>query len=227
MSTGFYGTTEQAIVDLLELVERAELAATNAETAESNAELSEINAGTSETNAGVSESNAATSEANAGASETATATSENNAATSAANALNSQNYSEEWANKAEDSLVSVAAGGNGVDEYSAKHWAKKAEASGGGTAWVYQDVTSNVTLAASAMAGVDTDTLAITVTLPATPTQDDEIWIKDSTGNSATNNITVARNGSTIEGLAEDLTISTAYDKVFLKYSSSTWKVMS
>ncbi len=37
-------------------------------------------------------------------------------------------YAEEWANKAEDSLVSAAAGGDGVDDYSAKHWAKKSEA---------------------------------------------------------------------------------------------------
>lgn len=36
-------------------------------------------------------------------------------------------YAAEWANKAEDSLVTVAAGGDGVDDYSAKHWAAKAE----------------------------------------------------------------------------------------------------
>jgi hypothetical protein len=36
-------------------------------------------------------------------------------------------YSAEWANKAEDSLVSVAAGGDGVDDYSAKHWSNKAQ----------------------------------------------------------------------------------------------------
>jgi sugar lactone lactonase YvrE len=35
-------------------------------------------------------------------------------------------YCEEWANKAEDSLVSEDAGGNGSDEYSAKHHALKA-----------------------------------------------------------------------------------------------------
>lgn len=43
-------------------------------------------------------------------------------------------YAEEWASKPEDELVSVAAGGNGVDEYSALHWAAKAaeSAAGGG-----------------------------------------------------------------------------------------------
>lgn len=37
-------------------------------------------------------------------------------------------YAEEWASKAEDSLVTVAAGGNGTTEYSALHWAAKAAA---------------------------------------------------------------------------------------------------
>lgn len=37
-------------------------------------------------------------------------------------------YAQEWANKAEDSLVSTEAGGDGVDDYSALHWARKAQA---------------------------------------------------------------------------------------------------
>jgi len=37
-------------------------------------------------------------------------------------------YAEEWANKDEDELVSGAAGGDEIDDYSAKHWARKAEA---------------------------------------------------------------------------------------------------
>ncbi len=38
-------------------------------------------------------------------------------------------YSAEWANKAEDILVSVAAGGDGVDDYSSKHFSIKSGAS--------------------------------------------------------------------------------------------------
>lgn len=38
-----------------------------------------------------------------------------------------QGYAEEWANKAEGSPVSVGAGGDGSTEFSAKHWAAKAE----------------------------------------------------------------------------------------------------
>jgi len=37
-------------------------------------------------------------------------------------------YAEEWANKAEDSLISTAAGGDGSTEYSARHWAAKSAA---------------------------------------------------------------------------------------------------
>jgi len=37
-------------------------------------------------------------------------------------------YSQEWATKAEDSLISVAAGGDGATDYSALHWAAKAAA---------------------------------------------------------------------------------------------------
>ena len=37
-------------------------------------------------------------------------------------------YAEEWASKAEDSLVSTAAGGNGTTDYSSLHWAAKAAA---------------------------------------------------------------------------------------------------
>jgi len=38
-------------------------------------------------------------------------------------------YASEWANKAEDSLVSAAAGGDEVDDYSAKHFSLKAATS--------------------------------------------------------------------------------------------------
>ncbi len=37
-------------------------------------------------------------------------------------------YAQEWADNAEDVLVSAAAGGNQVDDYSALHWAAKSEA---------------------------------------------------------------------------------------------------
>jgi hypothetical protein len=54
---------------------------------------------------------------------------------------------------------------------------------------------------------VDTTSAAVTITLPATPSAGDEVIIRDAKGTSETNAITVARNGSNIGGLAEDMTI--------------------
>ena len=104
----------------------AGLNATSASESASAASTSASNASSSASAASTSASNAATSETNASNSASAASTSASNAATSASNAATEVTYSEEWANKAEDSLVSVAAGGNGTDEYSAKHWAAKA-----------------------------------------------------------------------------------------------------
>ena len=76
-----------------------------------------------------SETNAATSASDAAASASAAATSETNAAASAASVAGEVLKAAEWANNPEDSLVSVGAGGDGVDDYSALHHARKAEAS--------------------------------------------------------------------------------------------------
>ena len=74
---------------------------------------------------------------------------------------------------------------------------------------------------------VDTGTAARSITLPASPTSGDEIIISDRDGNAATNNITVARNGKTIAGLAEDLTIDLNYARVRLRYDgTSDWELI-
>lgn len=54
---------------------------------------------------------------------------------------------------------------------------------------------------------VDTDSAAVTVNLPVGPTFGDEIRIVDGTGNAATNNITINRNGSKILGADSDFTL--------------------
>jgi len=184
MATGFYGTSGVSNTTLDDAIAAAQAAEANAQTSETNAANSAAAASTSETNASssasaasssasaasTSASNAANSETNASTSASNAGTSETNAAASAASAAaevtNAQaevTYAEEWANKAEDSLVSVAAGGNGVDEYSAKHHAAKAAASlsgkldlTGGT------MTGNLTLdevteTVHTMTGVDID----------------------------------------------------------------------
>ena len=79
----------------------------------------------------------------------------------------------------------------------------------GGASWAIK------TAAYTAVAGdgvmVDTDSAAITITLPASASLGDFVRIMDATGNCATSgrNITVGRNGHKIQGAAADLTIAT------------------
>jgi len=78
----------------------------------------------------------------------------------------------------------------------------------GGTAW--QTVkTGNFTAVASEGYFVNTTSGAITATLPASPTQGDEIAFIDYAGTFDTNNLTIARNGKPIQGDASDLTVAT------------------
>ena len=76
--------------------------------------------------------------------------------------------------------------------------------SSGATPWA--EKTSAYTALAGDRLIVDTSN-AVTVTLPSTANLGDEIRIIDGTGNAATNNITIARNGHKIEGDASNLII--------------------
>src|SRR6056300_676077 len=65
---------------------------------------------------------------------------------------------------------------------------------------------------------VNTTSAAITVTLPASPSAGDIIGIKDYANTADTNNITIGRNGSPIQGTASDFIIDTEGRSVFLVY---------
>jgi hypothetical protein len=69
---------------------------------------------------------------------------------------------------------------------------------------------------------VNTTSGAITVTLPASPSAGDIISISDYAGTAATNNITIGRNGSNIEGNADDATINTARESRTFVYADGT-----
>ena len=73
---------------------------------------------------------------------------------------------------------------------------------------------------------VNTTSGAITATLPATPSAGDIVSIADYAGTALTNNVTIARNGSNINGAASDLTISKNNSAVTLVYVDGTqgWK---
>jgi hypothetical protein len=80
----------------------------------------------------------------ASSSASAASSSASAASTSASNASNAQSYAEEWATKAEDSLVSVPAGGDGSTDYSALHWAAKAAASAASIGTEFADDTFRI-----------------------------------------------------------------------------------
>ena len=93
----------------------------------------------------------------------------------------------------------------------------------GGAAWALK------TGAYLAVAGdgvmVDTSSSAITITLPISsgpPSLGDFVRVLDATGDAATNNITVARNGNNIQGAAADLTIATNRAAIGLVYVNAT-----
>ena len=73
---------------------------------------------------------------------------------------------------------------------------------------------------------VNTTSGAITATLPATPSAGDIVSIADYAGTAATNNITIARNGSNINGSASDQLINRNNSGITLVYVDGTqgWK---
>ena len=69
---------------------------------------------------------------------------------------------------------------------------------------------------------IDTSSGAITVTLPASPSAGDIVGFNDYARNFGTNNLTVARNGSNIQGSASNATISTDGQSSMFVYVDST-----
>jgi hypothetical protein len=86
--------------------------------------------------------------------------------------------------------------------------------------------TTAKTAAFTAVAGngyfVNTTSAAITVTLPASPSAGDLVAVKDYAFTADTNNITLARNGSNIQGTANDFIINTEGRSVTLIYVDAT-----
>jgi len=66
---------------------------------------------------------------------------------------------------------------------------------------------------------------AFTVTLPASPSAGAQVIVADSGDAFGTNNLTVARNGETIDGTAADLVLDITGVSVQLVYNGSTWRV--
>jgi len=100
-----------------------------------------------------------------------------------------------------------------------------------GTDW-QAVVTADGSTATTASAGegyfIDTTSNAHTVTLPSSPTQGDEVHIVDYAGTFGSNNVTVGRNGSNIDGTASDGTLATNRLNVRFVYIDATqgWKAI-
>lgn len=83
-------------------------------------------------------------------------------------------------------------------------------------------VTVTASTSISAAAGnhyVLTAATTATVTLPASPTISDTVWI--TVANGLTTNV-VARNGKNIQGIAEDMTLNAPYAAAQMRFSDNT-----
>ena len=87
-------------------------------------------------------------------------------------------------------------------------------------------ITADGSTATTAVAGrgylIDTTSNAHTINLPASAIAGDTIAIKDYAGTFGTNNLTIGRNGSNIQGAANDSLISSARASVELIYVDAT-----
>ena len=94
------------------------------------------------------------------------------------------------------------------------------------TAMPSTSVSSNVTLSSFNKYFVDT-AAARTLTLPASPSVGDEIYIFDASGTAATYNITIARNSNLINANAGNFIINANGASISLFYTGATygWKV--
>jgi hypothetical protein len=93
--------------------------------------------------------------------------------------------------------------------------------------WTTSAIAANTTLVSRYQYFVTTSS-AWTLTLPASPTQGDEIRIFDASGSAATNNITVTPGATLfIHGSNQTFVMNVAYGSATLVYTGSTygWKV--
>ena len=88
--------------------------------------------------------------------------------------------------------------------------------------WTAVAVSSNITLSKNINYFVDTTSVR-SLTLPASPSQGDEIHIFDSSNNALTNNITVLPNGNKIQGSVQSLLIDSNSAAAVLVYTGSTY----
>ena len=87
--------------------------------------------------------------------------------------------------------------------------------------------TANYTAVANDGVQTNTTAGAFTVTLPATPSNGTQVFVVDSFNTWGTNNLTIGRNGSTIEGIAQDLVCDITGVSVQCVYNGTTWDIFA
>jgi hypothetical protein len=90
--------------------------------------------------------------------------------------------------------------------------------------WLAKSTT--YTAAAGDMVATNTSSAPWTLTLPASPATGTQIKVSDASRSWDSKNLTIARNGSTIEGLSENLTCDAVGSLIVLFYNGSTWRVL-
>lgn len=87
------------------------------------------------------------------------------------------------------------------------------------------EASTNYTASVNDRILCDSTSAAFTVTLPANASllDGDQLQIIDVGGSFSTNNVTVARNGSLIQGLGEDLTLDINGALVTLLFTGNTY----
>jgi len=91
-------------------------------------------------------------------------------------------------------------------------------------------INSNYAVGNNVQLIANTTTAGFTVTLPASPVSGNTVVITDGSIISvgwSNNNVTVARNGSTILGFADDLVLNISRSTTTLVYDGGTWQVSS
>jgi len=88
---------------------------------------------------------------------------------------------------------------------------------------VNQTLTSSATVTAGTRIFADATSAAFTITLPASPSVGDTLQIIDVAGIFATNNVTIGRNGSKIQNLAEDLVLNLNNAAITMIYSGGSY----
>ena len=100
-------------------------------------------------------------------------------------------------------------------------WATPAGGGGGGISWQSVQTTGFTAVAGNAYP-VNTTSAAITVTLPASPSAGNIVQLTDYAGTWATNNVTVGRNGSNINGAAVDVVLAIRRESIAFVYIDAT-----